>query len=112
LFVWKDKDNFIRLEVASSTGWEGTVYYGANVAGKFIHPGVHPFEVEKAWLRLERQGDRFTGYVSADGEIWCRVGWADIPMEDPIKVGIHALCPLSPATSTRFEYFKILKRET
>jgi regulation of enolase protein 1 (concanavalin A-like superfamily)/tetratricopeptide (TPR) repeat protein len=108
LFVWKDECNFIRFEIPSIP-WEGTVYYGANVAGKFIHPGVHAFEAEKAWLRLERQGDRFTGYVSADRESWCRVGWADISMEDPIKVGIHALCPQSPATSTRFEYFKIWK---
>jgi regulation of enolase protein 1 (concanavalin A-like superfamily) len=111
LFVWKDECNFIRFEIPSIP-WEGTVYYGANVAEKFIHPGVHAFEAEKVWLRLERQENRFTGYVSSDGENWYRVGWADIPMEDPIKVGIHALCPQSPATSTRFEYFKILRRET
>jgi len=109
LLVWRDKDNFIRLEVPSSTEWEDTVYYEATVAGKLIYPGAHKFETEKAWLRLERKGDRFAGYVSADGENWYRCGWADIPMQDPIQVGIHALCPQSPTTSTRFEYFKILR---
>jgi len=107
LFVWKDKDNFIRFDTPETPMWENTIYYGANVNGNFIHPGVHPYDLDKAWLRLERKGDRFTGYVSSDGENWYRCGWTDIPMEDPIKVGIHALCPASPTTSTRFEYFKI-----
>jgi tetratricopeptide (TPR) repeat protein/regulation of enolase protein 1 (concanavalin A-like superfamily) len=110
LLVWKDESNFARLHVASSRVWyEGCVYYGGIVAGKWVHPGIHPFETEEAWLRLERKRDRFTGYVSADGESWYRCGWADIPMEDPIQVGIHALCPQFAATSTRFEYVKIFR---
>jgi hypothetical protein len=37
----------------------------------------------------------------------------DITMEDPIQVGIHALCGLyhAPATSTRFDYVKIFREE-
>jgi predicted ATPase/class 3 adenylate cyclase/regulation of enolase protein 1 (concanavalin A-like superfamily) len=108
LLIWQDKSNYIRFETPASTfGWEDTVYYEASISGKFIHPGVHPFDAEEVWLRLERRGDLFTGYVSADGENWYRCGWVDIPMEDPIKVGIHALCPQAPTTSTRFEYFRI-----
>jgi len=108
LLIWKDKENYIRLEIPSQN-WTDTIYYGANINGRFIHPGVHPYQADRVWLRLERKGNRFTGYVSRDGENWYRCGWVDIPMEDPIKVGIHALCPESPATSTRFEYFKIYK---
>jgi len=114
LFVWKDESNFARFEVASSstTWWhEGCVYYEANVDGRFIHPGVHPSEADEVWLRLERKGGRFTGYVSADGENWYRCGWADISMEDPIQVGIHALCPGPPVTSTRFDYVKIFREK-
>ncbi|MCD6506790.1 DUF1349 domain-containing protein [Candidatus Poribacteria bacterium] len=74
-----------------------------------MHPGIHPLDADPVWFRLERRGDRFTGYVSSDGETWYRCGWADIPMEDPIKVGILALCPESPVTSTRFEYFKVYR---
>ena len=108
LLLWKDEDNFIRFEMPSNIfTLEGTVYFGAKKAGRFIHPGTHPFDAEPAWLRLERNGDRFTGYVSSDGERWYRCGWADISMEDPIKAGIHALCPLAPVTSTRFEYLRI-----
>jgi regulation of enolase protein 1 (concanavalin A-like superfamily) len=112
LLVWKDEGNFIRFEVSSSSVWyEGCVYCGAKIAGESYHPGIHPFESEGIWLRLERKGDRFTGYVSSDGENWYRVGWVDMPVEAPIQVGIHALCPQSPATSTRFEYFRIYRPE-
>jgi len=108
LVVWKAENCFARIDVASSGVWyEGCVYYQWNMDSKEGYPGVHLFKAEKVWLRLERKGDRFTGYVSKDGENWYRCGWVDIPMEDPIKVGIHALCPYSPTTSTRFEYFKI-----
>jgi len=107
LLIWHDESNYIRFETPDF--WRDTVYYGAAKSGKFIHPGVHPFDAEEVWLRLERKGDRFTGYVSADGENWYRCGWADITMEDPIKVGIYALCPEAPATSTLFEYFKIYR---
>jgi len=110
LFVWKDEGNYIRFEVPSSPGyWKDTVYYGANIDGKFIYSGVHRYDSEEAWLRLERRGDRFTAYVSSDGEVWSRCGWTDIPMKDPIKAGIHALCPQSPASSTRFEYLKLYR---
>lgn len=112
LLIWQDESNYIRFETPASTfSWEDTIYYGASIPGSFIHPGVHPFNAEEAWLRLGRKGDRFTGYVSADGENWYRCGWADIPMEDPIKVGIHALCPEAPATSTRFGHFKIYRHD-
>jgi len=112
LLAWQDECNFTRFDVSSSSVWyEGCVYHGANVDSRFIHPGIHPFQADEIWLRLERKGDRFTGYVSSDGENWYRCGWADIPMEDPIQVGIHALCPRSPATSTRFEYFRIYRPE-
>jgi len=110
LVVWKDESCFARIDVASSGVWyEGCVYYQWNMDSKEGYPGVHPFKADEVWLRLERKGDRFTGYVSKDGESWYLCGWADISMEDPIKVGLHALCPSSPATSTRFEYFKIYR---
>jgi class 3 adenylate cyclase/tetratricopeptide (TPR) repeat protein/regulation of enolase protein 1 (concanavalin A-like superfamily) len=105
LLAWSDVDNFLRFELS----WGNSVYMGANVSGVFIHPGVHPFEEDAAYLCLERRGNRFAGYISVDSETWYCCGWADIPMDDPIKVGIHALCPESSPTSTRFEYFKVYR---
>jgi len=109
--MWENEDNFIRFEMPSSTEsyWENTIYMGANVVGRFLHSCVHSFEVDIAWLRLERKGNRFTGYVSSDGDNWYSCGWVDMNVEDPMNVGIHALCPISPATSTKFEYVKIYR---
>jgi hypothetical protein len=45
------------------------------------------------------------GFQNEPDERFC--GWADIPVEDPTQVGIHALCPGSPTTSTLFEYLKV-----
>ncbi|MCX5748628.1 MAG: AAA family ATPase [Candidatus Saganbacteria bacterium] len=104
LLLWNSETNFARFGVDFDY-----ISYKATANGKFISPGVHPFKAERVWLRLERKGSRFTGYVSNDGKYWYRCGWADITMNDSIKVGIYASCFYPPATSTRFEYFKIYR---
>jgi len=111
LLVWKDEANYIRFEMPSSSIWEGEVHFEANVQGDYRIIGRGQIEANLLTFRLERQGSRFSAYCSVDGENWLTCGWVDIPMEDPIKVGFHALCPQSPATSSRFEYFKILRRD-
>jgi uncharacterized repeat protein (TIGR03806 family) len=40
------------------------------------------------WVRLSRGGDKFTGYVSADGTDWQRVDSIAIPMGKTIYVGL------------------------
>ena len=36
------------------------------------------------WVKIERSGADFTGYVSADGKTWSTVGSAIVTMEDPV----------------------------
>ncbi|MBN1506073.1 MAG: hypothetical protein JW955_04460, partial [Sedimentisphaerales bacterium] len=40
------------------------------------------------WVKLERFGDSFAGYVSADGSAWINVGTQDVVMTAPVYVGI------------------------
>jgi hypothetical protein len=40
------------------------------------------------WVKLERFGDSFAGYMSADGSSWLNVGTQDIVMTDPVYIGI------------------------
>jgi len=40
------------------------------------------------WVKLERVGNTFTGYTSADGISWAVVGMQDVAMNDPVYVGI------------------------
>ncbi|MBC8228735.1 DUF1349 domain-containing protein [bacterium] len=112
LLVWKDEDNYIRFEMPSSSPWEGEVRFEANLKGNYVSPRSHGgwADAKILTLRLERQEHRFSAYCSINGENWLICGWVELPMDKPIQVGIHGLCPKYPATSTRFEYFKILRR--
>jgi hypothetical protein len=40
------------------------------------------------WVKIERIGDTFTGYVSADGSSWTMLGTADVVMSAPVYIGI------------------------
>ena len=47
-------------------------------------PGAHA----AAWVKLERRGNAFTGFVSADGKTWEKVGDATIDMAPDVLVGL------------------------
>jgi hypothetical protein len=40
------------------------------------------------WVKVERFGDTFTGYTSADGTSWTFVGTREIPMTAPVYIGL------------------------
>jgi ABC-type transport system involved in multi-copper enzyme maturation permease subunit len=55
------------------------------------------------WLRLTRSGDTITGYDSADGTHWTRVGSADLAgLPSTVQVGLFATSPDQVSTSTSF----------
>jgi hypothetical protein len=37
------------------------------------------------WVKIDRQGSTFTGYISADGKTWSLVGQTVIEMADPVS---------------------------
>src|SRR5580704_10440340 len=52
------------------------------------------------WLRLTRSGDTITGYDSADGTHWTRVGSADLAgLPSTVQVGLFATSPDQVAVS-------------
>ena len=57
------------------------------------------------WLKLERQGSKFTGYSSSNGVQWIRVGEADVPAaKDMLDAGMFVF-----RTGAQFEDFTIKK---
>jgi hypothetical protein len=40
------------------------------------------------WAKIERSGDTFTGFISADGKTWSQVGTTVIAMTNPVLIGI------------------------
>jgi regulation of enolase protein 1 (concanavalin A-like superfamily) len=65
-----------------------------------------PEDVEfPVWLKLVRQGNRFTGYISLDGETWINEKRSnDIPgLAEEIDLGLAAGAPDKKEYSVRFE---------
>lgn len=57
------------------------------------------------WLKLQRQGSRFTGYSSKDGSNWTKIGEAEVSGADgALDVGVFA-----HRSSARFMDFKVVK---
>jgi ABC-type transport system involved in multi-copper enzyme maturation permease subunit len=55
------------------------------------------------WLRLTRSGDTITGYDSADGSDWIKVGAANLAgLSRGVQVGLFATSPDQVSTSTSF----------
>ncbi|MEN6338279.1 MAG: discoidin domain-containing protein [Phycisphaerales bacterium] len=52
------------------------------------------------WVKIERTGDTFTGYVSADGKTWSQIGTTVITMADPVLIGIAVTAHLATEERT------------
>ena len=126
LIVWKNPQAFVRLEKTSGPhAFRGDIRFERHVNGVFTlvgrgqgvnqrmsQLGPIPVRFTELYLRLERKGHQFTGYVSDDGIRWIGCGQTNVSMGDPVEVGLHALCPGNiPPTLTQFEYFRVFKRK-
>jgi len=114
LLVWKGPMSFIRLEKTSGPhAFRGDVRFERHVNRVFQLVGRGPGlrRVNQIFLRIERRGNLFSGYASADGVTWQSCGQTFVGMGEPVMVGLHALAPGNiPDTLTRFDYFRIFKR--
>ena len=58
------------------------------------------------WLRLVRQGDDFTGYISPDGKAWKYLGHATVPMKPDVLIGLVAATHINYYTgAATFDHF-------
>ena len=116
LLVWKDPNAFVRLEKTSGPhAFRGDVRFERHVNRVYslVGRGAGLNNVKTVFLRLERKGNLFTGYASSDGVNWLSCGSTFVGMGDPVHVGLLSLCPGNiPATNTRFDYFRVLRRRS
>ena len=115
LLIWFSENAFIRLEKTSPHhAFRGDIRFEQHTARggePLVGRGIGLTDARQLYLRIERRGNLFTAYASANGVDWVTCGTAFASMGDPTRVGLHALCPGDmPPTTTRFDYFKILKR--
>ena len=109
IFVWRDSDNFIRLERAAilRNGKPGTFVTfeereggsrGANHNGG-LPPGT-------AYLRLERRGSRIFGFTSPDGKQWTQLKPIDTVWPPRLQIGLDAVNSSGDPFTVRFEELK------
>lgn len=76
VFVLLSPDSGTDMQARSSSG------------GTTFEPGHDPGPRPPYWLRLERTGDTFTGFQSADGSTWTELGSVTVPMSGDVLVGM------------------------
>lgn len=87
-----DSSKYVELSISEFLG--GILRYNSDTGGSSIQTYDNDFPIiDKSicfpyWVRLERKGDRFTGYMSPDGIDWELVGSVDILMNKSINIGM------------------------
>jgi hypothetical protein len=111
ILIWKDTERFIRLDKTSALhGFRGDIRFETHVNRRYSAIGRGKHNSVANFLRIERTGHEFQAYSSPDGQTWTTCGNATIVMNDPLMVGLHAMCPGNiPPTITRYDYFKIMR---
>ena len=60
----------------------------------------------ECWVKLTREGDEFHGYISEDGADWQDLLAVEVPMSDPILVGL-AVCGVSTVATATYDGFTV-----
>jgi serine/threonine protein kinase/ABC-type branched-subunit amino acid transport system substrate-binding protein len=92
IFVFEDEDNFVSLNrgFCDLSGCVGSgIHLDAEQNGETSSHGLMPVTLGTTFIRLRREGGTYTGYYSADGQLWLEIGRLDSPIS-PVKVGLTA----------------------
>ena len=113
LTIYQDNENVINL-VRGFCSLPGTrdacigkgIYFDKTLAGAWGWSNF-PTETgsEESYLKIRREGNRYTGYYSEDGETWIEIGTHTADF-DPIRIGLTAGAS-SYAINADFDYFML-----
>jgi len=106
-----DRGSLGSVLMFSSPGRAGIEYdeFGNGCMHKAASENLPENSLTPIWIRLERHGDRFTGYVSLDGKTWIiRRQTNQIPgIEKAVDLGLAAGSPDQKQYTVEFEDWKI-----
>ncbi|HEV3416197.1 MAG TPA: DUF1349 domain-containing protein [Pirellulales bacterium] len=92
LLIWQDERNFIRLERAALGGQnEPFVWVECFVDGKSETSKQHPIDNKDTYLRVTRNGDKFTFDTSDDGQNWTEIKNEEVKLAEQVKGGVMAI---------------------
>lgn len=108
IVVWKDADNFIRLErfaVARNDKVGAFILFLEREAGYQGAEHNQGYAGGDCYLRMERRGSRVTGFTSADGTAWKPLKPIDTLWPSRLQVGLSAANSNSEPLAVKFEEF-------
>jgi hypothetical protein len=97
---------FMSITPGGSGGGNGASFQHRLTAGGASTNNDNPGAVVAApyWVKVERKGNAFSGFISADGKAWTQLGTAQtITMTGPVLIGL-ALCSHDAAVATAAEF--------
>jgi hypothetical protein len=112
LLLWKDRDNYIRLERASMLrGREVLTYINFGGIANGNRTGGHAVQCPEGpvALRLEKRKDRVLGSISVDGTSWSYLPPVTATGRGPWKVGVTAVNSASVPLRAELEDFVIFE---
>ena len=113
LLVWWDMANYVRFERAQLTvQGQSLDYAGFEVRQngqvlEYANAAAHPVEGKSTYLKLERHGDKLTGFFSADGVDWTPLLPADLKWPQALRVGVSASQDTTTPLNVQFEDYKL-----
>jgi regulation of enolase protein 1 (concanavalin A-like superfamily) len=110
LFVWRDSDNFIRLErgAVMRNGKVGVFsIFEEREGGSSGAQHNGPLAPGTTHLKLERRGGRIYGFTSKDGKRWVPLKPIDTVWGPELKIGLDAINSSDAPFTVRFENFSV-----
>jgi len=76
------------------------------VSEEFLDVAPGQWKDDECWLKLIREGDNFSGYISKDDRNWSDLKFVTVKMSDPILVGL-AVCGMNQLGKGVYDNFTI-----
>jgi regulation of enolase protein 1 (concanavalin A-like superfamily) len=112
LLVWQDQDTFLRLEFGyGGMGGEekNAVFVKQEEGGLSLVGSIDlPATLKSIELRLQRNGNQFTGWYREVGGAWHEIGSTELILTPTVDIGIAQVTQYtSSEISADFDYFKV-----
>lgn len=110
LVLWKDQNNFIRLEKYGST----QVLLYTIIEGVEAYQTASITSSNNLYLKLDKSGTTITGYYSTNGASWITIKSYTYTAANPLQIGLFVINAdaTSSSFSVDFDYFRVTPYST
>ncbi|WP_324650821.1 ThuA domain-containing protein [Georgenia sp. H159] len=117
LIAYADDDNYVKLDMLTTNAAGSTLARGlefrSEIDGTVQNPQPSASNLDQGvwYLRLQKEGDTFTGSYSADGESWTAFeSLTNAAVAETGRIGLYAIGTASTANRTAtFDYFRVVE---